>query len=512
MKPSNTSLLSFLFIFLFSFSGAALAGTHNEFFQCLCSNSQNFTSISTLIYTPNNPSYRPILLSSAQNLRPYSSPLADPLAIITPLYESQIQEIVQCSKLLHGVEIRVRSGGHDYEGLSYSSKSPFVIVDLNNLRSITINTENKSAWVQAGATLGELYYSIAEKSRTLAFSSGVCPTVGVGGHFSGGGFGMMSRRFGRSIDNIIDARIIDVNGKILDRESMGEDLFWAIRGGGGASFGVILAWKINLVSVPQNVTVFNVTRSLEQNLTKLVHRWQYMADKIDENLVIRIFLRSVNSSQNEGKTIQVSFTAKFVGGADTLLRVMQESFPELGLPRKDCIEMTRGFFKGKSDYVMKPISEKGLLGIWERLYEEVGSAELQFTPYGGRMNEISESALPFPHRSGNIYMIHYAVGWGDASVETRRRHMSWIRRLYKYMALYVSMSPRAAYLNYRDLDLGVNNKGNTSYAKASIWGTKYFRNNVNRLVHVKTKVDPANFFRNEQSIPSLSSRRKKGGD
>ncbi|KAM7524798.1 hypothetical protein LguiA_014700 [Lonicera macranthoides] len=531
MKPSNTSLLSFLFIFLFSFSGAALAGTHNEFIQCLSSNSQNFTSISKLIYTPNNPSYRPILLSSAQNLRPYSSPLADPLAIITPLYESQIQEIVQCSKLLHGVEIRVRSGGHDYEGLSYSSKSPFIIVDLNNLRSITINTEKNTAWVQAGATLGELYYSIAKKGRTLAFSAGVCPTVGVGGHFSGGGFGMMSRRFGLAIDNIIDARIVDANGKILDRESMGEDLFWAIRGGGGASFGVILAWKINLVYVPENVTVFNVTRTLEQNVTMLVYRWQYIADKIDENLVIRLFLRSVNSSQNGGKTIQVSFTAMFVGGADTLLRVMQKSFPELGLLRQDCIEMSwiesivymaaqfpsgsplealldrnqqvLDFFKGKSDYATEPIPEKGLLGIWERLYEEVGLAELQFTPYGGRNNEISESALPFPHRAGVIYMIHYRVGWGEESVEAQR-HMSWIRKLYKYMEPYVSKSPRAAYFNYKDLDLGVNNEGNTSYAKARIWGTKYFKNNFKRLVHVKTKVDPTNFFRNEQSIPSLS--------
>ncbi|KAM7470037.1 hypothetical protein LguiA_008220 [Lonicera macranthoides] len=538
MKPSNTSLLSFLFIFLFSFSGTAFAGTENEFFQCLSSYSQNFFSISTLIYTPNNSSYQPILLSSAQNLRPYSSPLADPLAIITPLYESQIQEIVQCSKLLRGVEIRVRSGGHDYEGLSYISKSPFVIVDLENLRSITINTENNTLWVQAGATLGELYYSIAKKSRTLAFPAGVCPTVGVGGHFSGGGFGMISRKYGLAIDNIIDARIIDVNGKILDRESMGEDLFWAIRGGGGASFGIILAWKINLVSVPQNLTVFNVTRTLEQNVTKLVHRWQYIADKIDENLVIRLFLRSVNSSQNGHKTIQVFFTAMFVGGVNTLLRVMQESFPELGLLREDCIEMSwiesilymaefpRGspldvllnrtqrvidFFKGKSDYATKPISEKGLLGIWERLYEEVGLAELQFTPYGGRMNEISESELPFPHRSGNIYMIHYRVGWGEEGVEAQR-HMSWIRKLYNYMALYVSKSPRAAYLNYRDLDLGVNNEGKTSYAKASIWGTKYFKNNFHRLVQVKTKVDPANFFRNEQSIPSLSSGWKKGGD
>ncbi|KAM3361769.1 hypothetical protein P3S68_016623 [Capsicum galapagoense] len=91
-------------------------------------------------------------------------------------------------------------------------------------------------------------------------------------------------------------------------------------------------------------------------------------------------------------------------------------------------------------------------------------------------------------------------------MESSEKHLSWIRKLYGYMASYVSKSPRAAYFNYRDLDLGVNNKGNTSYAQARIWGEKYFKNNFERLVKVKTKVDPTNFFRNEQSIPPLLSK------
>ncbi|KAM3301873.1 hypothetical protein P3S67_016375 [Capsicum chacoense] len=73
------------------------------------------------------------------------------------------------------------------------------------------------------------------------------------------------------------------------------------------------------------------------------------------------------------------------------------------------------------------------------------------------------------------------------------------------MARYVSKSPRAAYFNYRDLDLGRNNDRKTSYAQARIWGEKYFKNNFDRLVQVKTKFDPTNFFRNEQSIPPLLS-------
>lgn len=63
-----------------------------------------------------------------------------------------------------------------------------------------------------------------------------------------------------------------MNGRILDRKLMGEDLFWAIRVGGGASFGVILAYKIQSVPVPETETVFRIQRTLEENATDMVYR------------------------------------------------------------------------------------------------------------------------------------------------------------------------------------------------------------------------------------------------
>ena len=111
------------------------------------------------------------------------------------------------------------------------------------------------------------------------------------------------------------------------------------------------------------------------------------------------------------------------------------------------------------------------------------------------MSEISEYDIPFPHRVEIIFSIEYQVGWQEEGTTAAKRHINWIQELYKYMTLYVSKNPREAYLNYRDLDIGVNNEGNTSYANASIWGTKYFKNNFNRLVYVKTLVDPSNFFK-----------------
>ncbi|GAA0172755.1 hypothetical protein LIER_41395 [Lithospermum erythrorhizon] len=518
-RTMHTLLLSI--IFLISSSPKISANTSDDFVTCI----QSYNNSDGSIYTPENSSFSTLLQSMVQNFRAQTEAPLKPIAILTPSHETEMQAAIHCSKIF-GLQIRVRSGGHDFEGLSYLSHVPFVIINLVNLRSISIDTEKKTAWVEAGAILGELYHAIAMKSPTLAFPTGTCPTIGVGGHFSGGGFGMMSRKFALSADHVIDAKIISYEGQVLDRKSMGEDLFWAIRGGGGGSFGIVTSWKIELVTVPETVTVFNVSRTLDDDTAELVHKWQYVAPKLDENLFIRIFIDGING------TVHTSFKSLFIGGANDLLNIMQKSFPELGLTKADCVEMTwiesvlymanypRGesidvllnreyagtYFKVKSDFVTHPISVDGLEGLFEMLQEEdlPYYAGLQFSPYGGKMEEISESSLPFPHRAGIVFMIETALMWSEADTVNADRYMSWINNYYKYMTTYVSKSPRRAYVNYRDLDLGVNKytKSSTSnYMEAKKWGMQYFNNNFQRLVHVKSKVDPTNFFRHEQSIP-----------
>ncbi|KAM0070556.1 putative tetrahydroberberine oxidase [Helianthus debilis subsp. tardiflorus] len=528
----QTSILTLLLLLLSTQSSATSGSITDRFIQCLHDRADPSFPITGEVYTPGNSSFPTVLQNYIRNLRFNETTTPKPFLILTAEHVSHIQAAVVCGKQ-NRLLLKTRSGGHDYEGLSYltNTNQPFFIVDMFNLRSVNVDIEQETAWVQAGATLGEVYYRIAEKSNKHGFPAGVCPTVGVGGHFSGGGYGNLMRKYGLSVDNIVDAQIIDVNGKLLDRKSMGEDLFWAITGGGGVSFGVVLAYKIKLVRVPEVVTVFNIERREEQNLSTIAERWVQVADKLDRDLFLRMTFSVINDT-NGGKTVRAIFPTLYLGNSRNLVTLLNKDFPELGLQESDCTEMSwvesvlyyTGFpsgtpttallsrtpqrlnpFKIKSDYVQNPISKQQFEFIFDRM-KELENQMLAFNPYGGIMSEISEFAKPFPHRSGNIAKIQYEVNWEDLSDEAENRYLNFTRLMYDYMTPFVSKNPREAFLNYRDLDIGINSHGRNAYTEGMVYGHKYFKKtNYKRLVSVKTKVDPDNFFRNEQSIPTLSS-------
>ncbi|KAI3747486.1 hypothetical protein L6452_09944 [Arctium lappa] len=117
-----------------------------------------------------------------------------------------------------------------------------------------------------------------------------------------GGYGTMLRKYGLSVNHVIDARIVNVNGKILNRKTMGEDLFWAIRDDGGGSFGVILSYTVKLVPVSEVNTVFRIMKTVAENATELVYKWQSVLPAIDDDLFLRLLLQpvTVNNSKTGG--------------------------------------------------------------------------------------------------------------------------------------------------------------------------------------------------------------------
>ncbi|XP_052158258.1 berberine bridge enzyme-like Cyn d 4 [Oryza glaberrima] len=485
-----------------------------------------------VVYTHASRSYQSVLESSIKNLLFDTPATPTPVAVVEATDASHVQAAVRCG-VGHGVSVRSRSGGHDYEGLSYRSLDAaraFAVVDMAGgaLRAVRVDVRGRAAWVGSGATLGEVYYAIANKTSRLGFPGSIGPTVGVGGFLSGGGFGLMLRKHGLASDHVLDATMVDAKGRLLDRAAMGEDLFWAIRGGGGGNFGIVLSWKLRLVPVPATVTVFTVHRSRNQSATDLLAKWQRVAPSLPSD----VFLRVVVQNQN------AQFESLYLGTRAGLVAAMADAFPELNVTASDCIEMTwvqsvlyfafygtgkppemlldRGtgrpdrYFKAKSDYVQEPMPSQVWETTWSWLLKD-GAGLLILDPYGGEMARVAPAATPFPHRQA-LYNIQYYGFWSESGEAAAAKHMGWIRGVYGEMEPYVSKNPRGAYVNYRDLDLGVNDDGDggggvasARYEKATVWGRAYFKANFERLAAVKAKVDPDNYFKNEQSIPPLPS-------
>jgi hypothetical protein len=512
-KSSATLLL--VFTFLCSYDAIIRSrASPDDFPQCLSASIP-----SQLVFTQSSPSFTSVLVSSIRNPRFFTPATVRPRWIVTPTNASHVQAAVVCGRR-HGVRLRVRSGGHDYEGLSYRSQRPevFAVVDLSSLRAVRIDKRSSTAWVDSGATLGELYYAVGQASDRLAFPAGLCPTIGVGGHFSGGGFGTLLRKYGLASDNVLDAVLVDAKGRLLDRTAMGSDVFWALRGGGGESFGIVLSWQVRLVPVPPTVTVFRIPVAAGEGAVDVVTRWQEVAPALPDDLFIRALL------QNQSAT----FESLYLGTCDALVPVMRRRFPELGMNRTHCQEMTwiqtvPYFFLGAgatvedilnrttslstytkmtSDYVRRAIPRDAWASIFGKL-SQPNAGLMILDPYGARISVAPESATPFPHRAGVLYNIQYVSFWlanGDGSAHTK-----WVRDLYAFMEPHVSSSPREAYFNYRDLDLGENVVvGNvSSYEAGKVWGEKYFMDNYKRLAMVKGEIDPDDYFRNEQSVPPL---------
>lgn len=172
----------------------------------------------------------------------------------------------------------------------------------------------------------------------------------------------------------------------------------------------------------------------------------------------------------------------------------------------------KNYFKAKSDFVRRPMAIDDLTKAIDFLSKEP-KAYVILDPYGGAMDRIEATDLPFPHRKGNIHGIQYLIDWTADEDSHRDSYMDWLRRFYDLMGAYVSNGPRTAYINYQDLDLGTNDwsglmaKGDDENANpvetARIWGERYFLGNYDRLVRAKTAIDPENVFRNAQSIPPL---------
>uniref|UniRef100_J3MEW7 Berberine/berberine-like domain-containing protein n=1 Tax=Oryza brachyantha TaxID=4533 RepID=J3MEW7_ORYBR len=267
------------------------------------------------------------------------------------------------------------------------------------------------------------------------------------------------------------------------------------------------------------------TKSMDKGAVDAVTKWQTLAPELPEELTIRVVV------QNK----QARFQSLYLGTCDQLLPVMSSKLPELAMTRADCQEMSwlqsmvyingagttstpvevllnrttslSTYTKNKSDYVKQAISKAS----WEKIFpwfDGAGAGLIILEPNGGRVSAIADGDTPYPHRAGVLYNIQYVAFWPTTATAAVP---DWIKNVYKFMEPFVSSNPRAAYVNYRDLDIGENTVtagGVTSYESGRLWGEKYFgAANFRRLALTKGKVDAGDYFQNEQSIPPLVTKK-----
>jgi len=139
----------------------------------------------------------------------------------------------------------VRGGGHNFAGLAVADGA--LMIDLSAMRDVRVDAGARRATVAGGATWADL--DGATQAHGLAVTGGFISHTGVGGLTLGGGFGWLTRKAGTSSDNMVGAKVVTADGRILDVSADKEpDLFWAIRGGGG-NFGVVTSFLFRLHEV-----------------------------------------------------------------------------------------------------------------------------------------------------------------------------------------------------------------------------------------------------------------------
>ncbi|KAJ1547163.1 hypothetical protein HK096_004122, partial [Nowakowskiella sp. JEL0078] len=480
----------------------------------LFSSQQNCSTLSLLPGSAAN--FSTAYLYALPNQRFSTKNLPD--AIIYPKSSDEVRFSVSCIRAA-GYTLRVRSGGHSYEALSSTADSPFIILDLRDVSSISVDVANKKAIAGAGATLGELYYAIAKASPTLSFPGGTCPTVGLGGLISGGGEGNLARKYGLAIDHVLSIQIVLANSTLVTSDpTTNSDLFWALRGGGGGNFGVVVQYTLSLVDVPAVVTYGSLGTSITNGEVFLAQYQTWLqnasldvaADVTLDASIISLefsFLGSRNdaiAALKEFTLVSALVTTSNLKEGAYLDSVIHFSyFP--GTANAESLlsryATDRVPFYASSDFVSTPFSTAGISTLISAVKNGYTSGQQYVIVIGyakGQATIPATSDTAFYHRKV-LFCLEYQALYTSPSAASLAQ--TWLTNLQTSMAQFVT---GGAYVNYINLNFGsdipIASKSQTVPNPPS-WAKRYFGDNWSRLAFIKANVDPLDVFSGPQSIP-----------
>lgn len=390
----------------------------------------------------------------------------------------------------HSMPIRIRSGGHNYEG--YSNGNCTLVIDLSHMNRIEINECEKLIFVQGGATNKDVYEYVS--SRGYPFPGGTCPTVGVSGYTLGGGWGLSCRYLGLGCDNLVEIELVNYEGEIIiANNSCNSDLFWAIRGAGGGNFGVVVNMTFKLPKPIDYVTLIEIdylnVNSQEQE--KFINVWQDWLEKADNKMTL---ISRIYNSEADGLAMLIRgiFYGKPSEAKEILKDFLKLENAVYNFEKLTFLEAVKIIgssypehekFKSASRFVLKYFKTneiKNLVNLIKERPEGSVYAGLSMYALGGNIcnTEIDETA--FYYRNAK-YIIWLETVWEENKYSESNNE--WIKNNFPYLQSITTGS----YINFPYIGLD-------NYLE------EYFGCHKERLKCIKEKYDYLNIFSFPQAI------------
>lgn len=412
-----------------------------------------------------------------------------PLAIARCTGTADVIDVVNFARDAN-IPISVRGGGHNVAGKALRDGA--LAIDLSPMHGIHVDAASNTARAQGGAIWQALDRETV--AFNLATTGGTVSTTGVGGLTLGGGLGWLMRKHGLACDNVVSADVVTADGRRLTASAAeNEDLFWAIRGGGG-NFGVVTSFEFQLHGLEP------ITGGLamypQSMIGDLLHFYRDFTSKAPDSVTTMagVFIGPPGTpveGQNAGM-IAVCHSGPLSEG-ERLLRPIKD----FGPPAVDAIGPTpyrtlqtmfdAGSAPGMRNYwrsnFMQELSDGAIDTIVAHSDWLPPPATLILLEHlGGAVGRVGEHDTAFSNRAAQ-YNVSVLGTWVDATED--EKNIAWTRGFGDQLKKFAT---GAGYVNYMTDDEGA----------ARIQAT--YEANLNRLRTVKKKYDPTNFFSGNQNI------------
>jgi hypothetical protein len=386
-----------------------------------------------------------------------------------------------------GLLTAIRGGGHNVGGRALCDDG--IVVDLSQMSAVSVDPGERIVRVQGGATLGDV--DRETHAFGLAVPSGIVPKTGIAGLTLGGGVGWLVRKCGMSIDSLLSCQIVLADGRIVTASaSENEDLFWALRGGGG-NFGVVTL--LTFRAHPVHTIVGGLLLYSRDVAVDVIRNFRdYMETAKDELTAYAALIHTPDG------TPVVAIAACYCGEAAEADGVLQP-LRGFGQPILDAIQpmpfpamqslFGPAFPDGNHNYwkssLHRDLSDEAITTVVEHANQVTSPlSAIAIEYYGGAAGRVTNDATAFPHRD-IPWDIVIAAQWTNPT-ETPS-HRDWARATENALRPFSSGAHLLATLDADDA-------ANTA-----------FGGHLQRLRAIKSKYDPANFFRVNQNIKPLEA-------